>query len=386
MTIAFVGLSGALKRTRACDIRLAMFANLMAENNKVIVVNRYSALKDLSFSNIKLEDDIEQHELITPRRTGKMLSVLYLIASVLIEPFYLIKKNRKDPINFLHVYSGHYFDFLLYHLVARIIGARVLYQYVEYKSTLDPRSLYDRVNNYLCDNRGPKLWDGVIAISSYLENAALRINEHLKTIRIPPICDFTLFDSIRGESFVDSQYILYCGSIGYLEVVRLILESYRQSVLSHYYKLVLVLSGDKKEIELFANDNQDIIVYYNLAYNDLIALYKNASLLLIPLRNNIRDIARFPNKICEYLASKGAIVTTAVGEINTFFEDGESAIIAQDYSVESLKKVLDRVSNGDYDLLKIKRNAYRIGKDFFNSSSVKDSLNSFLNEFELKTN
>ena len=45
----------------------------------------------------------------------------------------------------------------------------------------------------------------------------------------------------------------------------------------------------------------------------------NSEALLIPLRNTIQDIARFPNKLSEYVGVSGLIITTDVGEIKDYF-------------------------------------------------------------------
>ena len=381
MNIVFVGLSGALKMTRACDVRLVMFANVMVEGNRVQVINRYSSSRKLSSSNIEAAVPVEQYEIIKPKNTGKLLSIILFILSIVFEPFYLFRKNRQEHINIIHVYSGHYFDFLLYWIISRVIKAKVVYQYVEYRSAFPWRSLYHRLNSYLCDKKGPKLWDGVIAISSYLESSALAVNPKLHTIKIPPICDFSIFETVRGKIDINEPYILYCGSIGYMEVIELILASYRKSMISASHKLVLILGGGKKEVEDFASKNQDVIIKHNLSYNDLVLHYKKADALLIPLRDNIRDIARFPNKICEYLASRGVIVTTDVGEIKDYFKDGESAAIASEYSINSYASALDKISSGEYKLSVIKNNSYQVGLNYFDTKSISIRLLPYLSQF-----
>jgi glycosyltransferase involved in cell wall biosynthesis len=59
----------------------------------------------------------------------------------------------------------------------------------------------------------------------------------------------------------------------------------------------------------------------------LLELYARAHGLLIPLFDDVRSKARFPTKIGEYLASGRPIVTTAVGEMPRYFEDGVTAFL-----------------------------------------------------------
>jgi len=76
-----------------------------------------------------------------------------------------------------------------------------------------------------------------------------------------------------------------------------------------------------------------IILYNNIPYATLISLYKSADLLIIPLRNNIQDVARFPHKVSEYTASKRPLISSKIGELKHYFVNKESALLAVEYSV-----------------------------------------------------
>ena len=73
---------------------------------------------------------------------------------------------------------------------------------------------------------------------------------------------------------------------------------------------------------------------------------------MIPLKNTIEDIARFPNKISEYTAAHGLIVTTNFGEVPYYFKDGDNAIVANECSVSSISHKLDELVAGCYSMLK----------------------------------
>jgi glycosyltransferase involved in cell wall biosynthesis len=60
---------------------------------------------------------------------------------------------------------------------------------------------------------------------------------------------------------------------------------------------------------------------------ELLELYAQAHGLLIPLFDDVRSTARFPTKIGEYLASGRPIVSTAVGEMPRYFQDGVTAFM-----------------------------------------------------------
>ncbi len=60
----------------------------------------------------------------------------------------------------------------------------------------------------------------------------------------------------------------------------------------------------------------------------LLAAYREAAGLLIPLRDDVRSRARFPSKLGEYLASGRPVVTCLAGEVRRFLLDGATAYIA----------------------------------------------------------
>ncbi len=79
---------------------------------------------------------------------------------------------------------------------------------------------------------------------------------------------------------------------------------------------------------------------------ELLELYGRAHGLLIPLFDDVRSSARFPTKIGEYLASGRPIVTTAVGEMPRYFEDGVTAFISTPDDPRSYgEKIADLLSD-----------------------------------------
>ena len=99
---------------------------------------------------------------------------------------------------------------------------------------------------------------------------------------------------------------------------------------------------------------------------------------MIPLRNTIQDIARFPNKVCEYAASKGVIVSTVYGEPAYFFEDKVSALIADDFSVDALTEKLDWLYDNENEIECIGQRGYEIGTEMFNLNSYQTKIKEFL--------
>lgn len=380
MKIVFVGLAGVPYLGRACDSRLANTANMLAENAEVAILNRYSSSNVKTLDGINLSDNILLKEVLKRRKTSGFFTALLFLVSIIIEPFIILRENNRRHIDWLHVYSGHYADFLFYYILARLIGAKVVYEYVEYRSEKPAKGLYHRVNNWLCDFHGAKIWDACIVISNYLSDCARHVNKKLPVIKVTPIGDFDFFDRINKNIDISDEYIMFCGHAGYFDVVKLIIDSYRNSQIRHTKKLLLVLGGNDRQINKIREYYPDAIVKTKLPYEELIAYYKHAYALMIPLRDTIEDIARFPNKICEYTAAHGLIVTTNNGEMKYYFRNGVNAIVANDCTIESIAERLDEIDNGVYDISTIKSCSYKTGMENFSIDYYRTTLYQFLLE------
>ena len=122
-----------------------------------------------------------------------------------------------------------------------------------------------------------------------------------------------------------------------------------------------------------------MIVLTGLPYEDLVKLYLGAKALLIPLRNSTEDIARFPNKICEYTASRGLVITTNYGEVKNYFNDNYNALIADEFSVNSYSGKLNQLYEINDTQLEVMRNrSYEVCRKNFDIEVYKDELHSFL--------
>lgn len=381
MYVVFVGLQGVPYLGRACDPRLANTANLLVEDGDVAIVNRYSSLRHKTMTGIELDDKVKSVEIIKRKNTGGLSSVLLFVLSILCEPFSLWKLYSQKKIDYLHIYSGHYFDFVLYKIFAKLIGAKIVYEYVEYRSEkMEHPNFYHRFNNRLCDFHGAKIWDSCIAISNFLEQKVKEVRKDIPVIKVTPFCDFALFSANNDGVDVKEPYLMFCGSAGYFDVVRFIIDSYNSSIIKNSKKLLLVLSGSDAQLDRVLKYDENVIIKTKLPYNTLVAYYKHAYGLMIPLRNTTEDTARFPNKVCEYTAAQGLIITTCYGEMPYYFRNGENAIVADDCTVEAIAKRLDEIETGQYDVEQIRKNCYQTGLDNFSIGSYKNKLYNFLKE------
>lgn len=374
MKIFLVGLSRVPYANRACDIRLDSFANLFVNCGcDVCILNRYSKVNEYQNEFKKREYEIVE---LVKHKHSKWLTLPLFILSMIKEFIFLINyRNKYHGEVILHIYSGHFFDILFYRLISKLCKYKIIYQYVEYRINEKGRGLYHSINSLLVDRYSLKLMDGVIPISHFLKKHTLNINPKVKYLICPPLCNYSLFDEFKISK---ENIILYCGNAGYFEVIKLIVDSYNRSKISKFYQLELIISGTKKQINQIISYAKNAIVKTNLSYEDLIYEYKKSKVLMIPLRNNIKDISRFPNKVCEYAASNSVIISTKFGEISYYFKDRESALLANDYSLEHIVNYMDWVVENESKLEEISNAAYNVGLENFDINSYKEKMKLFL--------
>jgi glycosyltransferase involved in cell wall biosynthesis len=216
--------------------------------------------------------------------------------------------------------------------------------------------------------------NGVISISNYLKNVVIKYTPQKPILIIPPVCNYKLFEKIPCEKKED--YFVYCASSAYLDVAQFVIDAFLQANIGSKYKLKLIISGNTNILKKI-NDER-IILISNLDYIDLISTYKKAKALIIPLRNTIQDIARFPHKFSEYAASKSVIISSKIGDISFYFKDNETALLCDNYCIYEYAKKIEYVVSNSENIKKIELNAFNLGKTVFDECLYGQKIINFL--------
>jgi glycosyltransferase involved in cell wall biosynthesis len=294
-----------------------------------------------------------------------------------VKLLYRLKKQGK--LHYAFIYT-HFFSALLYYrLISKIIGFKTVINIVEYLSMIEAKkTVKAKINDKLFDTYVSCMGDGYIPISDFLVSK-LRKAAKNKYLKIPPVFDYKVFDEQKTYTHTP-KYFLFCGSAGYYEVIKLIVDSYR-AINRTDVELYIVSNGAphyvKRVQELIAED-KTISLFQNLSNEDLYDLYRNAHALLIPLRDTIQDTARFPNKISEYLATRNTIITTNFGEIPKYFTNNENALVADQFSVASYSKELLRSIENPELCVQIGERGYQTGKQYFSFNNYAVPLKELL--------
>lgn len=252
-------------------------------------------------------------------------------------------------------YSRHLSTVVPVSCLCRVLKVPLAAEMCEWPVTQpDPMTL-GRFRRRLFCRRVVRFISGALPISHYIEGQlsceARRSRVALKQLRIPILVDTEERCAESNKRPAEGDYVLFGGSAAYRKTIEFMLSAL--SVLTrHEPGLSLVMTGiDLSKTGWLAEAigqrglSGRVLCPGYIPREDLLAAYRQAKALLIPLFEDDQSRARFPTKFAEYLLSGRPVVTNQIGEITHYLEDGESAFLADPESpelfAEAVRKVLD---------------------------------------------
>lgn len=383
MNIIYLGCDGFPYGFAQVQKQTMISKALAAKGAKITVINRKGILSKDSKLKLKYTGKSQGihyfYTSLSPFRSKSfILRNLKKLWGILIEiPVIFILRDRTRK-NIAIITTGKIALLKYYSFILRLARYKIVLSYEEFYQSLDG---YNKgTNNF--DDQVHKYIDAILPISTFLEEYQKKLNNRIKSFKIPALTDFDLIDSIK-YSGISENIILFCGAAAYFENIRFIIDSF-ENVKNPEVTLLLIIHGDSIQnqkihsyIENHSSKKDKITIRTNLSYNELILNYKKSSVLLIPLKSYERDIARFPHKIAEYTASKTPILTTAVGEINYYFTNHVNAFIVENYDSFAFGNKIDFILNEDKLAKQVALRAYELGRDSFHYLSLSERLYRF---------
>lgn len=300
---------------------------------------------------------------------------------------YLKHLKRNDTISLAIISNRKIIHVLRYYFFSRFLDFPIVINLVEMASAMPHKaSITKKINYYLFDNWILMLFDGALPISDRLMTFYHSKVPSKPAIKIPIICDFDKFNIAKDST--QEPYFLYCGSVDYEQVRDFVIKAYKAITNKREYKLYMIISAEnqfrvnglQQRLQKEYNTT-NIKVFSNIPYQELVNLYINAKALLIPLRNTLQDTSRFPHKIGEYLASGNPVITTNIGEIQNYFQDGETALIADTYDVSAFAGKMKYVLDYPEESKDIGLNGKELGLKEFDYKMHGSRLKNFLYDF-----
>jgi glycosyltransferase involved in cell wall biosynthesis len=381
-----VGLSGFPFGSAAINRCLNLYEILPKEDFEVLLINNKAIHHNNLPVNIEKEGKYSHlyYEYTTPlpyKSNSFMKRRISNFLGILNEFKLLFKLGVRKEIDIMFYYpQGKISDLLFYRFFSKLFGFPLVSHYVEYRSSFEKNNFFLRIRDRIFDSFFMFFIDGFVPISQYLEESVKEKKSQLLSIKIPPLFDFNKFDF--KQNIEKKSYFLYVGYAGYIKPILKILDSF-EIINDNSYYLYLILHGNLDEVEnrIKKHPKKDLIkLNTKLEYEALIQYMFDAKALLIPLEDSIKDIARFPNKISEYLATKRPIITTNYGEIKYYFKDQENALIADSDEPEEFSSKMEFVISNPQKSEEIGANGNKIGLKYFNNINYREPLITFISK------
>lgn len=355
---------------------------LIENNNQVVFINKPEGDLRIQTNHYYTENNEGIKYYIFPKR---ILNKLPLIMKNLIWTFRILKKERQEEIvNFVVLCHTRFPTSLFHFLFAKILKFKIIFLITEWHLSYENLNLLQKIDFYLYDRILAHYSNCIFPISSYIENKLARYNKPM--LKVPILANYDGIDMINRT--IKCDYFLYCGGLGYYNVIELIILSFNVLIKKKFcVKLYLVLNGtyggtnNLKKIKNLVEKNQltnNIVILQNIPKSKLYELYKKALALLIPMRPIDKDVARFPQKIGEYLSTGRPIITGEVGEVKIFFSHNVNAYIVKKYTIEAYSEIMIYVFEHRDQANEVGQEGYQLGKKVFNYHIYGKKISGFL--------
>jgi glycosyltransferase involved in cell wall biosynthesis len=233
----------------------------------------------------------------------------------------------------------------------------------------------------------PKLYDGIIVISKFLEFFfSSKIRKDASSLYIPILVDFDRFTN-KSKS-IDSEYFAYCGYMGGgKDGVDILIRAFKKRIskLPHI-KLYLIGDAPSEDMKKLRDLTKELGLSNSVVFTGKISREEipdylvNARALVLARPNSKQSEAGFPTKLGEYLATSNPVIVTNVGEIDDFLIDNESALIAKPDDVDSLSQKMFFVVENKDKAIKIGFEGRRIALKYFDYNKQSKKIIGFIDE------
>ena len=234
------------------------------------------------------------------------------------------------------------------------------------------------------------LWgaNGAICISQFLLDwvklERVRLGVDVTTILVPILVDMEEF--ARPSSRIRAKSVVFAASPAYDKTFMFLVRA-MASVWSRHPDCELIVTGGAREEDYIGKEQAPNCRIRFTGYLDrqqLVDQYYKASVLAIPLHNDIRSIARFPTKLGEYLAASRPIVTNSVGEIPRYLTDRATARLVDPDVPEAFGEAVSELLSYPEDAEQMGIRGRLVAKQHFHYANYGKQLAGFFSTLAVK--
>jgi glycosyltransferase involved in cell wall biosynthesis len=285
-------------------------------------------------SSLKIED---KKDNITYRiigsNLGKSLKALFFLPLSVIYGFITLSQWKLNNVkNILYVYNGITLENIIFILFAKIIGYKVIVEYVEdfrhYAGNLSSGLAIKNKTNVFFERLLPFISKGIVVISTYLLHKFSRYSKKIPIIHIP--ISAYVSENIIPTSFNSPIKIVYSGSFGAKDGLDTLITAFNEFS-KNYSDCQLLLSGKTKDNDLIQKycSNPKIKYIGYVPDHEFDSFLAQADILCMT-RNKMQFAnAGFPFKLGEYLATGKPVIASKVSDIELYVENMHDAMLIE---------------------------------------------------------
>lgn len=310
-------------------------------------------------------------------------------AKQLTDVFRLIKKEKN--VSHVVMYSGYSAFAVPLILLSRKMGFKIIFDAVEwyqpnkFLGIISPKI----INSYIANNFLFFKFDGIIAISKYLEKHFKRSNifNSPSVIRLPPlIADSKKIDvSIKGD-IKKKIKLLYAGDIGPNKdrLENFFSALFKTLEVNKNFEFTLI-GPNKRQLKKINSyhllkksyPNSIIEIADKLPLSEVQKRVTQSHFIIYFRNKNKVSLAGFPTKFVEALSLSTPVITNNVGDIGEYLIDGKNGYVCENTTKSILDKLLEisKIDQNKYSKLSHEaytsslvfnyRNYVKLFKDFF---------------------
>lgn len=268
-------------------------------------------------------------------------------------------------------------------MLAKLTGYKTIFLFHEWRSALEVPTMFHKIDAWIKDRVIIRFFDAYLPISHYLLDKCNEVAKKKKKLILPILADY----STEPEKYPIKERFSYCCSVWYIMRHPMLLDAMDKLVEKHNSaELLLILSGNPKSIDNFKEScktrkcAKNITIRTKVPFEELKEIYGSSLGLIIPMDpESIADIARFSQKIAEYVATGRPIITNKVGELPYYFKDRISAYFTE-YDSEGFFRVMIEMLEDRETANTIGKQGFIVGKQHFDYKVNAKELTEFIND------
>jgi glycosyltransferase involved in cell wall biosynthesis len=243
-------------------------------------------------------------------------------------------------------------------ILSRVIGAKCIQEKSEFPLVNAKKTWWLGPYSAVYTRTIYRMFDGIIAISTYLEEYfSQRIRKGARILRIPILVDTEQIKPGKYPRTRGRQRIVYVGTLGHPGEVPSLIQAFSM-VASKHPEWDLQIIGDEPGTDILIRLRkmaQDLSLSERVQFTgtvsreELPAYLGEAGVLALLRSSGTFSKAGFPTKLAEYLATGMPVVVTSVGDIPLYLKDRVSAYLVPPDNPEAFAQKLDEVLS-NYDL------------------------------------